>query len=173
MATATEEKKLPEQTDEKPVKEKDKKPQKPPKERNLLLTIVTILFVLVGIAELALWGYAGFGVFRGSQAQRAYEARQAALQSGTDRPTGASYGGPWLIIENGEVIWRRTDDLTQSGLGSRPGSVQDGLTGGSSTDTIPRGLWIPYPPPPWARDNTPRQSETPQTDQPNQTPMQT
>lgn len=184
MATETEEKKQaePEQTEEKPSEEtqaeqksKPEKQKKPPKERNLLLTIATILFILVGIAELGLWGYTGFGVFRGSQARRAYEAQQAALQAGAERPTGASYSGPGLTIENGEVVWRRTDDLTQNGFGSSSGSVQGSLAGSDSTETIPRALWIPYPPPPWARESTTQQSEAPQADltQPDQEPVQT
>ena len=70
MATEAEEK---EQTTAEPVVEKPaepeqkpKKPPKPPKQREILLPILTILFVLVGIAELGLLFVTGFGVFRGS-----------------------------------------------------------------------------------------------------------
>ena len=39
--------------------------------------------------------------------RRAYEAQQAELQNEPERSLGASYCGPGLMIENGEVVWRR------------------------------------------------------------------
>ena len=165
MATEAEEK---EQTTAEPVVEKPvepeqkpKKPPKPPKQREILLPILTILFVLVGIAELGLLFVTGFGVFRGSQARRAYEAQQAELQNEPERSLGASYCGPGLMIENGEVVWRRVDDLTQNGQGSGQGTETGG--GAQATEYV---LKTPYPPPPW---NKPDMSSTGEPEEPVQT----
>lgn len=157
MATETEEKEqtTPEPTPEPIVAENTVEPEQPPqktppppKKRELLLTVLTILFVLVGIAELGLWTITGFGVFRTSQARRAYEAQQAGLQTGNSQPLGFNYSGPGLIIENGEIVWQRVDDLTPNTAISGQDSVQGTGVVGNNPAVDPT-LYVPYPPPPW------------------------
>lgn len=124
-----------------PERESGKKAEKPekgalPQGDGPLLTILTILLVAVGIFELALGVFMGFGLYRGILAQRAYEARSKDDEPGQTEAvqTGASYAGPWLTIENGTVTWRR-----EEGLGGSDGT-QSGLEAGDGLDerTYPR-----------------------------------
>ncbi|MCI9157213.1 MAG: hypothetical protein HFF44_09815 [Lawsonibacter sp.] len=152
MAETTAEKPQAEEVQQQSLQPEEKQPEKEPpkkaklpKEGGLLLTVLTILFVLVGIGELALWSFTGFRFFQGSQARRAYQAQQAA-QTGT-APSASSYSGPWLIVENGTVVWRWEEDLTGSNGSS---SVTVGGIG-STQNTVTPVLKTPYPPPPWER----------------------
>ena len=65
------------------------------------------------------------------------------------------------MIENGEVVWRRVDDLTQNGQGSGQGTGTGGGT--QATEYV---LKTPYPPPPW---NKPDTSSTGEPEEPVQT----
>ncbi len=98
-------------------KPEPKKPPKVPKDGNPLLKILTILLILVGVGELALVGYYGFGVFQSNRAMRQYEAEQEALreeQLSRGTTAGSSFG-PTLKVENGTVTWRREDDRPTGG----------------------------------------------------------
>lgn len=76
-----------------------------------LRVILTILLVLVGIGEVALWGYFGVGTVRNNIALRQYEARQRALEEerAARGTVGGSSYGPNLKVENGTVTWQRED----------------------------------------------------------------
>lgn len=84
--------------EEQPAEPEQKQRELPkvPKERNPLLTILTLLLVVVGIGELALWGYFGFSTVQVNRARRQYEAEQkAAAEERASRGTAyASAYGP-------------------------------------------------------------------------------
>lgn len=85
------------------------KNQKQKKGNGPLLPILTVLLVLVGLGEAALWGYFAFASFRANRALRQYEAEQSG-QEQTVRTAGASAYGPRMKVENGQITWRLEED---------------------------------------------------------------
>lgn len=98
-----------------PEQEKAESPKadKPAKGNGPLLPLLTVLLAIVGVAELALWGYYGLGVVQDMSAARQREAeRQARAEELAARgPVASSTYGPGLKVENGRVTWRWEDDL--------------------------------------------------------------
>lgn len=98
---------------------------KPPKEGNALISILTVLLVVVGIGELFLLGLFGFRFYQGRLALRQYESSRSGTQTDSAQAASmASYSGPWLKIENGQVVWRREDDLASGASGGTSVEVQ-------------------------------------------------
>ena len=87
------------------------KKQKPARKGNPLLVILTVLLVLAGVGELALWGYFGVATVRSNLALRQYESQQRALEEerAARGIVGGSSYGPNLKVENGTVTWQRED----------------------------------------------------------------
>lgn len=147
-----------------------KEPPKLPKERNPLLTVLTILLVLVGVGELALWGYFGFSTFRANRALRQYEAeQQAAAEERASRglTAGSSYSAR-LKVENGQVTWRREDDLSAGG-GTTSGSAMSQNGGGAQADQSQSRISIPNIPYALAKPE-PEESPAVQPTEPAATP---
>lgn len=121
-----------------------REPPKLPKERNPLLTVLTILLVLVGVGELALWGYFGFSTFQANRALRQYEAEQeAAAEERASRgiTAGSSYSAR-LKVENGQVTWRREDALPAGG-GTASGTTMSQDGGGTQADQSQSRISVP------------------------------
>ena len=116
-----------------------------PKERNPLLALLTVLLVLVGVSELAVWGWFGFSAFQSSRAQRQYEAEQRAAaeeRAAQGIVSGSAYG-PRLKVENGQVTWRLEDeDQLPAGGGTSSGAaVSQG--GGAQAGQSQSRIYIP------------------------------
>lgn len=116
-----------------------------PQKRDPILILLTVLLVIVGVAELGLLAFAGI---------RTYQARssQAAVSDGEEPGDGtdgerrvgrATYSGPWIRVEEGVVVWRWEDDGT------------GGLGGGTSGIRTIGGRTI------WAPDEYPRTPASP------------
>ena len=77
--------------EEQPAEPEQKQRELPkvPKERNPLLTILTLLLVVVGIGELALWGYFGFSTVQVNRARRPCRRPPARSGPPAERPTPA------------------------------------------------------------------------------------
>ncbi len=73
---------------------------KPPREAEPLRIFFTVLLILVGAAELALWGYLGFSVYQSIQTQRTNHTQQGVSQTAGR----AGYIGPGLMLENGAPV---------------------------------------------------------------------
>ena len=93
------------------LEEEAMKKQKPARKGNPLLVILTVLLVLAGGGELALWGYFGVATVRSNLALRQYESQQRALEEerAARGIVGGSSYGPNLKVENGTVTWQRED----------------------------------------------------------------
>ena len=134
---------------------------KVPKESNPLLTVLTLLWVLVGLGEIALMLFIGISAYRGSLARQAYESQLAENPTQQTAPgsSKASYAGPWLMIENGEVIWRSENSPLGGVSQMQTGPALEGGTTDNPTQTS-------YPRPPssppsaWTRTSQPR-NDTP------------
>ena len=124
------------------AKEQPKK-KKEPKEGGALLTVLTLLLVLVGVGEMALLVYMGFGAYQGIRTQRAYEEQRASNSSTAPAVAQVSYAGPWLTIENGQVTWRNENSPFRSDLGSTA-TIPDSTGGSQDQDDYPR---MPSSPP--------------------------
>lgn len=133
--------------EEQPAEPEQKQRELPkvPKERNPLLTILTLLLVVVGIGELALWGYFGFSTVQVNRARRQYEAEQkAAAEERASRGTAyASAYGPRLKVKNGQGTWRIEDeDRLPAGGGTTSGTTAS-QGGGAQTDPSVRRIYMP------------------------------
>lgn len=71
-----------------PEKSEVKPAPKPPREAEPL-RIFTVLLILVGAAELALWGYLGFSVYQSIQTQRTNHTQQGSLKPPGEPATSA------------------------------------------------------------------------------------
>ena len=83
-----------------PEKSEVKPAPKPPREAEPLRIFFTVLLILVGAAELALWGYLGFSVYQSIQTQRTNHTQQGVSQTAGR----AGYIGPGLMLENGAPV---------------------------------------------------------------------
>ena len=83
-----------------PEKSEVKPAPKPPREAEPLRIFFTVLLILVGAAELALWGYLGFAVYQSIQTQRTNHTQQGVSQTAGR----AGYIGPGLMLENGVPV---------------------------------------------------------------------
>ena len=130
-----------EQTAEQAKKpEKEQEPPNPPKESHLLVNILTVLLILLGIGELGLLGYMGFEAYRGMRARDLYEAQHPQDSEQSATVTAASYLGPHLQVENGEVVWRSENNplgpLGAASSGSAAGGGEEARLANMSVPKI-------------------------------------
>lgn len=111
------------------------KNQKQKKGNGPLLPILTVLLVLVGLCEAALWGYFAFASFQANRALRQYEAEQSGQEQAA-RAAGASAYGPRMKVENGQITWRLEDDIDPTAGGTAAPAQNGGGQAASSAGRI-------------------------------------
>lgn len=118
-----------------PAEPKQVDSPKLPKQGSPLLTILVIFLVLVGVGEVALWGYWGFGTYRANQALKLQgEQREAEEEQAAEGVSAGSALGPGLKVEHGVVTWQREEEpyggtgLPAQSIGLTPGSGEKRLS---------------------------------------------